>query len=135
MVINSAELLSRFSRSCCSLKLSLTMGTWSSKQWLGNIHLPEVDLLSSAKFFLYIFGGLECVCHFFAYVAYFAFLRDVWIRTQRAVVTSSCATNLATHLPSAKLARNEPLLCREGSPIQKKPPSVYCMPQTKHMYD
>jgi hypothetical protein len=29
-------------------------------------------------------------------------LRDVWIRTQRAAVTSSCATSLsiATHLPN-----------------------------------
>ncbi len=30
--------------------------------------------------FLYLFfGGLECVGHSFAYVAYFLFLRDVWI--------------------------------------------------------
>jgi hypothetical protein len=35
-----------------------------------------------------------------AYVAYCVFLRDVWIRTQRAAVTSRGATNLATHLPS-----------------------------------
>jgi hypothetical protein len=35
----------------------------------------------------------------FAYVARFVFLRDVWIRTQRAAVTSRRATNLATHLP------------------------------------
>ncbi len=38
--------------------------------------------------FLYIFGGLECVGHSFAYVAHFVFLRDVWIRTQRVAVAS-----------------------------------------------
>jgi hypothetical protein len=32
-----------------------------------------------------IFGGLECVSHSFAYVVHFVFLRDVWIRTQRAM--------------------------------------------------
>ncbi len=32
------------------------------------------------------------------YVAYFVFLRDVWIRTQRAAVASRRATNLDTHL-------------------------------------
>jgi hypothetical protein len=32
---------------------------------------------------------------------HFVFLRDVWIRTQRASVggANMCATNLATHLP------------------------------------
>jgi hypothetical protein len=49
---------------------------------------------------MYIFGGLECVGHFFAYVAHFVFLRDVWIRTQRAAVESRSATNLATNLPN-----------------------------------
>jgi hypothetical protein len=42
--------------------------------------------------FLSIFWGgggvLECVGHSFAYVAHFEFLRDVWIRTQRAAVAS-----------------------------------------------
>jgi hypothetical protein len=38
--------------------------------------------------FLYFFGELECVGHSFAYVAYFVFLRDVWIRTQRVAVDS-----------------------------------------------
>jgi hypothetical protein len=50
------------------------MGAWSYKQWLGigNIHVPEVDLLLSVKlFFCIFFCGLECVCHFFAYVAHF----------------------------------------------------------------
>jgi hypothetical protein len=47
---------------------------------------------------VYFFGGLECVGHSFANVAYFVFLGDVWIRTQRAAVASRCAANLATHL-------------------------------------
>jgi hypothetical protein len=57
------------------------------------------DLDNIFSFIFYIFGGLECVGHSFAYVAHFVFLRDVWIRTQRAAVASRCATNLATHLP------------------------------------
>jgi hypothetical protein len=44
-------------------------------------------------------GGLECVHHSFAYFAHFVLLRDVWIRTQGAVVASRSTTNLATHLP------------------------------------
>ncbi len=36
--------------------------------------------------FVYFFSGLECVGQSFAYVAHFVFLRDVWIRTQRANV-------------------------------------------------
>jgi hypothetical protein len=53
------------------------------------------------------FCGLECV-HSFAYVAHFVFLRDVWIRTQRADEASKQARYqlsspspyiLATHLP------------------------------------
>ncbi len=49
------------------------------------------------SFFGYIFGGLECAGHCFAYVAHFVFLGDVWIRTQRAAAASRCATNLATY--------------------------------------
>jgi hypothetical protein len=30
---------------------------------------------------VYFLGGLDCVGHSFAYVAYFVFLRDVWIQT------------------------------------------------------
>ncbi len=40
------------------------------------------------------FGRLECVGYSFAYVAHFVFLRDVWIRTQRAAVARRRATNL-----------------------------------------
>ncbi len=49
---------------------------------------------------MWIFGGLQCVGHSFAYVAHFSFvenLGDVWIRNQRAAVTGRCATTLATH--------------------------------------
>ncbi len=49
--------------------------------------------------FCLLFGRLECVAHSFAYVAPFVFLRDVWVRTQRDVVASRRASNLATHLP------------------------------------
>jgi hypothetical protein len=51
------------------------------------------------NFFVFFFGGLECVGHSFTYVAHFVFLRDVRIRTQRAAVASRRVTNLATHLP------------------------------------
>jgi hypothetical protein len=51
-------------------------------------------------FFCIFFGGLECDGHSFAHVAHFVFLRDVWIRTQRAAVASKRVTNLATHLIS-----------------------------------
>ncbi len=50
-------------------------------------------------FFVYFFGGLECVGHPFAYVAHLWFLRDVWIWTQSAAVASWRATDLATHPP------------------------------------
>ncbi len=43
--------------------------------------------------------------HFY-FVAIFVFLRDVWIRTQKAAVASRRANNLATHL--AKLATHLP---------------------------
>jgi hypothetical protein len=58
--------------------------------------------------FEYIFGGLECVGHSFAYVAHFVFLRDVWLRTQRDGVASRRANNLATHLAEGFLLYNEP---------------------------
>jgi hypothetical protein len=50
-------------------------------------------------FFVYFFGGLECVGHSFAYVAHFGFLRDVRIRTQRAAEANRRGTSLATYLP------------------------------------
>jgi hypothetical protein len=32
-------------------------------------------------YYYFFFCAIECVCHSFAYVAHFVFLRDVWIRT------------------------------------------------------
>ncbi len=54
--------------------------------------------------FCLFFGGLECVGHSIAYVARFIFLRDIWIRTQRAAIANRRATNIATHLPGYILA-------------------------------
>jgi hypothetical protein len=51
-------------------------------------------------FFIFL-GGLVCVGHSFASDAHFVFLRDVWIRTQRATNSASLLpTNLASHLPT-----------------------------------
>jgi hypothetical protein len=58
------------------------------------------------NYLYYFFGGLECVGHFFAYVAHFVFLRNVCIRTQRAAVASKRATNLATHLPDPNVVNH-----------------------------
>jgi hypothetical protein len=44
---------------------------------------------------LILFCGLECVGQSFAYLAHFVFLRDVWIRTQRAAVASRRLTHLS----------------------------------------
>jgi hypothetical protein len=52
-----------------------------------------------SHFLYFLLGGLECNGISFVYVAHFVFLRDVWIRTQRAAVASRRDTNLATHLP------------------------------------
>jgi hypothetical protein len=58
---------------------------------------PTCPIVMDAFFYLYLFGGLECVGHSFAYVAHLWFLRDVLIRTQSAAVASWRATDLATH--------------------------------------
>ncbi len=51
------------------------------------------------KFFMYIFWRPVSVGHSFnLLVTHFVFLRDVWIRTQRAAVANRSATNFATHL-------------------------------------
>ncbi len=39
------------------------------------------------------FGGLECFSHSFAYAAHCLFLRNVWIRTQRAAVMEEIWSN------------------------------------------
>jgi hypothetical protein len=49
--------------------------------------------------FVYIFWRATSWPLKFAYVAHFVFMRDVWIRTQRAAVASRRATNLSAHLP------------------------------------
>jgi hypothetical protein len=40
--------------------------------------------MEASKVFCIFVGGLEFVGHSFAYVAHFVYLRDIWIRTQRA---------------------------------------------------
>jgi hypothetical protein len=62
----------------------------------------EEEIRENSFIFLYtvyVFAGIECVGHSFAYVAHLVLLGDIWIRTQRAAVANRCATNLATHLP------------------------------------
>jgi hypothetical protein len=56
---------------------------------------------SEEKIFFYLnfFSGLEYVGHSFAYVAQFAFLRDVWIQTQRAAVASKARYQLSHPFP------------------------------------
>jgi hypothetical protein len=80
---------------------------------------PSAVLSSKAKlkyswylysFFRIFFGGLVCVGRSFVNVAHFVFLRDVWIRTQRAAIASRRATNLATHLYSYKVSGWNPAL-------------------------
>ncbi len=64
--------------------------------------------VSKQNFFVYFWGRLESVGHSFACLAHYVFFRDVWIRTQRAVVASRRAINLATHL--TRLATHLPNL-------------------------
>jgi hypothetical protein len=68
-------------------------------RWFGAIFRYSMVFLAPNVFvfFVYFFGGLECVGHSFAYVAHLWFLRDIWIRTQSAAVASWRATDLATH--------------------------------------
>jgi hypothetical protein len=60
---------------------------------LTRIAFPGIQTL-----FLDIILVGQSVGHSFSYVARFVYLRDVWIRTQRAAVASRRATNLVTHL-------------------------------------
>ncbi len=60
------------------------------------------------SFFVYRFGGLECVGHFFANVAHFCIFETA------AVVASRRTTNLSTHLP---LLAHLPNLATQPSPI------------------
>jgi hypothetical protein len=73
---------------------------WSqriSKTGLHSRLLLTVNL-NHCYFFVYFFSVLGCVGHFFAYNALFVILSDARILTQRDVVASRRATNLATHL-------------------------------------
>jgi hypothetical protein len=51
--------------------------------------------LSNIFFNFFFLGGVYSV----GFVGHFVFLRDVWLRTQRAAVASRHAPNLATHIP------------------------------------
>ncbi len=101
-------------RTVIDLPKMINPGRWLTE----NGKIPEDDLPRMAKsrkmtyrewpnpgrfFFVYFFGGLECVGHSFADVAHLWFLRDVWIRTQSAAVASWRATDLATHPLNPKL--------------------------------
>ncbi len=79
--------------------LKITFDRHSPKLKLNDSLLSDPPHFSLQSFLVYFLGGLECVGHSFVNVAHFVFLKDVWIRTQRAAVSSRCATNLATHLP------------------------------------
>jgi hypothetical protein len=70
-------------------------------------------------FFVYLFGGLECVGPSLAYVTHFVFLRDVWIQTQKAAAASRRTSNLATHLPLFPLIF-VPTLQRQNTEISKQ---------------
>jgi hypothetical protein len=69
-------------------------------------------------------------CIFFIYVAHFVFLRDVWIRTQRAAVASRRATNLATYIypslshPSPSLSHPSPSLSHPSPSLSHPSPSL-----------
>jgi hypothetical protein len=65
---------------------ALTAATWSP--------IFSLNKETAMVFLYFLFDGLECVGHSFAYVAHFLFLIDVWIR---AAAASSRATNLHTH--------------------------------------
>jgi hypothetical protein len=57
--------------------------------------------------FINFLCGLQCLGNSFAYVAHYSYLRDAWIRTQRAVAASKRATNLAAHLPKNSTRRSD----------------------------
>ncbi len=48
--------------------------------------------------FLFIFLRARVCGPSFVYVTHFVFLRDIWIRTQKAAAASRRTSNLATHL-------------------------------------
>ncbi len=81
---------------CATISLPRTSGVSSFRsepcrttaQWFSGTYVIEKIRKLCCRIFKYIYfwGVLQCVCHSFDYVAHFVFLRDVWIRTQRAAV-------------------------------------------------
>jgi hypothetical protein len=61
--------------------------------------MPQLMETERGVFLYFFFRGLECVGHSLVYVAHSVFLRDVWVRTQRAAVASRRATNLSHPVP------------------------------------
>ncbi len=60
---------------------------------------PPLLKLFIFYFFVYFFGRLECVGHFFLLMSpILDLMRDVWIQIQKAAVASRRDINLATHL-------------------------------------
>ncbi len=41
--------------------------------------------------YIHMYGGIDCIGQFFAYVVNFVFLRDFWIRTQRTAEANTGA--------------------------------------------
>jgi hypothetical protein len=56
----------------------------------------NTDNTESLRPLLYIFWQERFFGHSFAYVAHFVFLRDVWIRTQKAAVEADGRCRLLT---------------------------------------
>ncbi len=79
------------------------------------------------SFYIYFFGGLECVGH---YVAHFVLLRDVWIGTQRAAVASRQAIYQLSHSspffshPSPSLSHPSPSLSLPSPSLSHPSPSL-----------
>ena len=60
---------------------------------------------------LYIFGGIECVGHTFAYVALLLCLKDGWIRTQSVAVANGRASLTLAFPPSKHLRHSGSINC------------------------
>jgi hypothetical protein len=77
-----------------SFTSTLSKKAWSTLHRKLRITLFDTMIFS---FFVYFFGGLECVSHF-AYVAYFCIFEKCLDSNQRVALASRCAANLATLL-------------------------------------
>jgi hypothetical protein len=80
-------------------------------------------------FFCKFIGGLECVGHSFAYIDHLVFLRDVWIRTQRAAVEQARHPSpyLVSHPPPYLLSHPSPYLVSHPPPYLLSHPSPYLL--------